>query len=700
MVFEWVDTFVPFLSKGCRPVPALVVDGCLSELRPFSLRRRSAQLSGESSMQFSIKKPRAWFWQTKLTREEIEGLVTAGRITEDWLVCPFGEAKRSVEVSRFLTEPDVFATAVTTQEKGPATDSSAPSDAPPGIARRHDLDALRATAMLLGIVLHAQLAYVTFPFWPVRDAHTHEFFDLMNAALHGFRMPLFFVISGFFTAMLWRKRGLGELIKQRAKRILLPLAVLLIPIQVASIAMTAICTDGASIPAAELDASTTDGAICLAARENDVARISELLSDGADPDSRDKQNGIPALNWAALNGSLEAAELLLENGAEVDILNRSDRTTPLAHAVFTGRPELTALLIEHGANVNAISTWQTTPIHSADADEGMTSAVASGLNLDVDFASLAEDRAAAVEILKASGGKRVEQLTDDEQKPATSASKRSFTETYQNFLSWPLFHFPQLFGHMWFLWFLCLILAPFAWFALVADRSQWGGPPRWLFKSPYVLLWLVPLTVIPQWFNGLLYPGFGPDTSVTLIPMPQVIALYMVFFFVGAAYFDCSDAESQIGRYWWLSLPIALLLVFPIGMEAAHDPKSSFLAGVVSDDGIRLFAVFAQALYAWLMTFGMIGLFRKICTSENKIIRFVSDSSYWLYLAHIPLLFPIQAMLRPLEISAFIKMPLVFVITTGLLLLSYRYTVRYTWLGTMLNGKRTPPVVSEGPVNS
>lgn len=90
------------------------------------------------------------------------------------------------------------------------------------------------------------------------------------------------------------------------------------------------------------------------------------------------------------------------------------------------------------------------------------------------------------------------------------------------------------------------------------------------------------------------------------------------------------------------------------------------------------------------MTFGMIGLFRKVCSSENKTVRFVSDSSYWLYLAHIPLLFPLQALLSPLDISAFIKMPIVCLITTGLLLLSYRYMVRYTWLGTMLNGKRLP----------
>ena len=40
---------------------------------------------------------------------------------------------------------------------------------------------------------------------------------------HGFRMPLFFVLSGFFTAMLVRKRGLGGLLRNRVSRILAPL---------------------------------------------------------------------------------------------------------------------------------------------------------------------------------------------------------------------------------------------------------------------------------------------------------------------------------------------------------------------------------------------------------------------------------------------------------------------------------------------
>ncbi len=86
--------------------------------------------------------------------------------------------------------------------------------------RRYDLDALRAAAMLLGIALHAGLSFTPFP-WPVQDAQQSGIFGLLFAAIHGFRMPVFFVLSGFFTAMLWRGRGLKSLLSHRFRRVFL-----------------------------------------------------------------------------------------------------------------------------------------------------------------------------------------------------------------------------------------------------------------------------------------------------------------------------------------------------------------------------------------------------------------------------------------------------------------------------------------------
>ena len=73
--------------------------------------------------------------------------------------------------------------------------------------RYHDLDALRAFAMLLGIALHGLLSFIPTPIWPVQDSNQSEFYFIPLMFIHGFRMSLFFFISGFFTMMVWQKEA-------------------------------------------------------------------------------------------------------------------------------------------------------------------------------------------------------------------------------------------------------------------------------------------------------------------------------------------------------------------------------------------------------------------------------------------------------------------------------------------------------------
>ncbi|MEM7275255.1 MAG: acyltransferase family protein [Actinomycetota bacterium] len=105
---------------------------------------------------------------------------------------------------------------------GSVPDTSIPPPRPPA-ERLHDLDALRAFAMLLGIGLHAAV-----PFVPYRrsgiDSAEPDLLDGFFLFVHGFRMPLFFVLSGFFTTLLWRRRGLRALLGHRLQRVAAPLA--------------------------------------------------------------------------------------------------------------------------------------------------------------------------------------------------------------------------------------------------------------------------------------------------------------------------------------------------------------------------------------------------------------------------------------------------------------------------------------------
>jgi glucan biosynthesis protein C len=92
--------------------------------------------------------------------------------------------------------------------------------------RYYGLDALRGGMMMLGIVLHGAMFYLATPppTGPMpTDANNSAFFDYVFAFIHSFRMPAFFVLSGFFTALLVEKRGVWGAYRNRAARILAPL---------------------------------------------------------------------------------------------------------------------------------------------------------------------------------------------------------------------------------------------------------------------------------------------------------------------------------------------------------------------------------------------------------------------------------------------------------------------------------------------
>ncbi len=112
-----------------------------------------------------------------------------------------------------------------------------------------------------------------------------------------------------------------------------------------------------------------------------------------------------------------------------------------------------------------------------------------------------------------------------------------------------------------------------------------------------------------------------------------------------------------------------------------------FPAGIALED-LWAASALLQIAFAWTMSFGLIGLFRRFMSRASFRVRYLSDASYWMYLAHLPLVFVVQGLLTLLPLPALVNFVLMCTAVTALLLVAYRYAVRYTFIGRLLNGRR------------
>jgi peptidoglycan/LPS O-acetylase OafA/YrhL len=69
-------------------------------------------------------------------------------------------------------------------------------------------------------------------------------------------------------------------------------------------------------------------------------------------------------------------------------------------------------------------------------------------------------------------------------------------------------------------------------------------------------------------------------------------------------------------------------------------------------------------------------------------MRYLADASYWCYLIHLPLVVWLQVLVAKWPVNGWLKFAGINLVAMILLLLTYEWFVRYTFIGTVLNGRR------------
>ena len=523
--------------------------------------------------------------------------------------------------------------------------------------RRTDLDALRSFAMLLGIALHASLSFFAFP-WPVHDTQRSDLLPFFLVAIHGFRMPLFFLLSGYFTMLVYRRRGLRSLLEQRSMRIFLPLVIATATIGPLDMAIRRFAHRTIH-PEPAIEEILT----------GDEAAVRQRLATPGAVNRKDAVWGRTPLAWATLHGDPAIVAAVLDAGADVNERDGSGNTALHVVALF-GRDAAGRVLVERGADPLARNVVGRLPaaVMALPADFAAECAPLVGLNmLSVD--DVLQGRGRLRDILpsgpNAEGtfGGPLDRITLGWSRPLSSEWLRLHVG------SWSLHLFEtNVFDHLWFLWFLCWLVVIFAVLAVTGLLPT--GRHRW---------WLMAASCLPQAVMGMSLAGlYGPDTSLGLLPKPHVLGYYACFYFYGVATFAAEGIDTRLGRHWKFLLPAAAVLLVA-GLATMND---------------RTLATILQPAYAWTMALGLIGLFCRLFPYPLPAVSWLADASYWMYLIHVPLVMVAQLVVRQWPLLAEVKFVVILATVTLLLLASYRWCVRYTAIGSLLNGPRDFPTVS------
>jgi peptidoglycan/LPS O-acetylase OafA/YrhL len=129
-----------------------------------------------------------------------------------------------------------------------------------------------------------------------------------------------------------------------------------------------------------------------------------------------------------------------------------------------------------------------------------------------------------------------------------------------------------------------------------------------------------------------------------------------------------------MGRHWRVVLPLSIVVLFP---------------AAIATIGNRPAAVVLQTAFAWGMSLSLIGLFHALLHRERPWVRWLSDASYWVYLLHLPLVIATQTALVGSSLPGSLKLLIVLTLAVAITLITYRWCVRYTAIGLLLNGPRT-----------
>jgi glucan biosynthesis protein C len=221
------------------------------------------------------------------------------------------------------------------------------------------------------------------------------------------------------------------------------------------------------------------------------------------------------------------------------------------------------------------------------------------------------------------------------------------------------------FYHLWFLYYLMILYLLLVLFHLYFKKwNILSGFSEYQYFASTIFLFCIQYF----FFNGYMEAWTG------IVPKLGQVLYYTYFFTLGYLIYNTPSFlfKHKVLRYTYI--PLGIILIFFI---REYEGKVSYW----------LYSLIVS-FQSNLLILGNIAIFINLFKRESKLLRYLSDASYWFYLIHLPIVVVLQILLLEVSISIWLKLFLVIGITTSISLISYHFLVRYSWMGEILNGKK------------
>jgi len=205
--------------------------------------------------------------------------------------------------------------------------------------------------------------------------------------------------------------------------------------------------------------------------------------------------------------------------------------------------------------------------------------------------------------------------------------------------------------------------------------------PAYIRSFGAVFVLGIPLAITLIWLPMWFYWQGIPTPDQSLIPqIPATVGFGTAFVFGWLVQRSAGALEAMAQRahhHLLIATGASAYLLYVVHTTPMAQPgltKNAF--------------AFAFGVAAWGWIIGLTGTAIRFLSGYSPVRRYIADASYWVYLAHLPVVAALQVWVGHWSLHWGVKYPFILVVSFAVLFLSYHVLVRPTFVGQLLNGRR------------